>query len=127
MREEEALHNAVCEYLRMRYSGCIFTSESSGIRVSPGLAAKMKKQRSGSGLPDLIILEPNNKYHGLCIEIKANYEKLFKKNGEYRTSEHIDKQRKVLSDLELKGYCARFGCGFDHCKKIIDDYMDDKL
>ena len=127
MRREEEVHNAVCDYLRMRYPGVFFTSESSGLRVSIGLARKLKRQRSHNKLPDLIILEPNDKHHGLCIEIKATYEDLYKKNGEYKKSEHLDGQRDVLRKLELKGYCARFGCGFDHCRNIIDNYFDNKI
>lgn len=129
MKREEQVHNSVCDYLRLQYPGVFFTSESSGLRVGIGTAKKLKRQRSGNKLPDLIILEPSpdNKYNGLCIEIKKAYEEVFKKNGEYRENEHILAQREVLRLLTLKGYYAVFGCGFDHCQSIIDKYMEGKL
>ena len=76
-KAEENLSLAVCKYLKLAYPSVIFTAESSGIRVSIGIAVKMKNQRSCNGLPDLMILEPRGNYHGLMIELKKENSRLF--------------------------------------------------
>jgi hypothetical protein len=122
MKKEESLQIAVSNYLRLQYPGVIFTSESSGIRLTIGQAIKAKKQRSNCKLPDMIILEPKGDFKGLCLELKKEGEKVFQKNGE-PYSGHIKEQYETLKRLSDKGYFAGFVCGFDHAKKIIDTYM----
>lgn len=77
--------------------------------------------RSHGRLPDLFIAEPKGGYCGLFIEIKA--ESIFNKNGTRKTSTHLKEQSNMLDKLTNKGYCAVFGCGWDECKKIIDNYL----
>ena len=122
MNKEELVHKAVCRYIKVQYPGVIFTSDASGIRVSMGLAKKLKAMRSAHKIPDLIILEANSKYHGLIIEIKHD-RSIYKKDGTLKKNEHVEEQQKTLRHLEAKGYCARFGCGFDECIALIDWYM----
>lgn len=122
--QEESLQIAVSNYIKMQYPNVIFTSESSGIRVSMGTAVKMKKQRSNHKLPDMIILEPRGRFHGLCLELKKDRNEVFTKKGEYRENEHIQKQLETLTQLRELGYFSIFGCGFDETKEIIDFYMN---
>jgi len=122
-KAEERIQTAVCNYLKYQYPNVVFTSESSGIRVSMGVAIQMKKQRSLHKLPDLIILQPNKYHHGLVLELKKSKAELYKKNGEFKKSEHIEEQNKTLKLLANNGYKALFACGFDEAKDIIDDYM----
>jgi hypothetical protein len=122
-KEEENLSIQVCNYLKTDYPDVIFTAESSGIRVPIHVAAKMKKQRSDKGLPDLIILEPNQKYKGICLELKKEGVKIFKDDGSLYANEHHQEQHEILGRLRKKGYWAEFSCGFDATKKIIDWYM----
>ena len=122
-KTEEKLQTAVSNYIKLQYPNVIFTSESSGLRVPMHLAIQMKKQRSNHKLPDLIILEPRGGYTGLIIELKKDTKSLLKKNGDYKKSEHIEKQLKTLKLLSSKGYLATFSCGFDATKKLIDEYM----
>jgi len=56
MKSEENLQIAISSYLKYQYPDVIFTSESSGIRLTIGQATKAKKQRSKHKLPDMIIL-----------------------------------------------------------------------
>jgi len=120
---EERLQSAVARYIKVQYPNVVFTSESSGIRVSMGVAVQMKKQRSNHKLPDLIILQPNEKYHGLMLELKKSHSEIFKKDGALRANEHVQAQNDTLKHLSLKGYYAVFACGFDETKKIIDEYL----
>lgn len=121
MKKEESLQIAVSNYLRLQYPDVIFTSESSGLRLTMGQAVKAKKMRSSSGLPDLIILEPNKFYCGLCLELKN--ESPFTKHGVLKSSEHLKNQNELLTKLTNKSYEAKFAVGFDDAKSKIDYYM----
>jgi hypothetical protein len=122
-KSEESLQISISSYIKLQYPEVIFTSESSGLRLTKGQAVKAKKQRSERGLPDLMIFEPRSGYHGLLIELKREGQTPFKKNGELRAGEHLREQVEVLKRLSKKGYAACFCVGFDETKKMIDFYM----
>jgi hypothetical protein len=116
-------HKAVADYLKMQYPKVVFTSDSSGIRLSIGNAKKMLALKANYKIPDLLILNPNKDYHGLIIEIKRNSERIYLKNGNLSNDKHLQAQYKTLLMLEKVGYKAVFGVGFDQCKRIIDEYF----
>lgn len=122
-RLEENLQISVSTYIKLAYPTVIFTSESSGVRVSMGTAVKMTKQRSVGALPDMIILEPRSVYHGLCLELKKDRSEVYLKSGLISNNKHIQEQNDMLIRLGEKGYCARFACGFDEAKSILDNYL----
>lgn len=119
------MHSAVCKFLKLQYPDCMFTSESSGIRLTIGQAVKAKGLRSESKLPDLMILEPRGGYCGLFIELKK--ESVFLKNGRLSRDKHTQAQAAVLDRLKRKGYHAVFGCGLDKTINLIDTYMKSPL
>jgi len=126
--KEESLQVAVSTYLRLKYPGCIFTAESSGIRLTMGQAVKAKKQRSQRGLPDMMILEPRGAFFGLMIELKKEGGSPFRKDGKLmghgcKSGEHLKEQAEAIVALNEKGYQAMFATGFDEAKSIIDYYM----
>lgn len=125
MKKEESLQIAVSNYLRLQYPNVIFTSESSGLRLTIGQASKAKKMRSSSGLPDMIILSPQKNYHGLCLELKSKSP--FKKNGLLKKDSHLEEQNRILGELILLGYMAVFATGFDEAKNYIDLYFKNHL
>ena len=125
-KKEEKIQSALARYIRMQYPEVVFTSESSGIRVSIGVAVQMKAQRSKHELPDMIILKSNSKYNGLVIELKKDRKEIYKKDGTFKKSEHIDGQRETLRLLKAQGYMAVFACGFEEAKNIVDYYMNEK-
>jgi hypothetical protein len=125
-KQEERLQSQLSRYIRLQYPNVVFTSESSGLRVAIGVAVKMKNQRSDHKLPDMIILESNEKYNGLIIELKKNRAEIYKKDGTLKKSEHVEKQRKTLLLLKLQGYMAVFCCGFEDAKNVVDYYMSVK-
>ena len=122
MTKEETIHQQLCAYIRAQYPTVIFTSEPSGLRLPIGQATKLKKLRSGSKLPDLWILERRANYGGLFIELKTNYDSLYKKNGEYKTP-HVKEQAEVIERLKEKGYAATFAVGFDEARMEVDMYL----
>lgn len=126
-KQEENIHNALCDYLRLQYPHVVFTSDASGVFVGMNRAKIMSRQRSADKIPDLLIFEPRGKWRGLFIEIKVDRSKVFKKNGEFKKDEHVMGQYQTLCKLDAKGYFATFGFGVDHCISIIDDYMNLKL
>jgi hypothetical protein len=122
-KQEENIHKAICDYLKLQYPNVYFTSESSGVRVPIGLAVKMKAQRSKHKQLDLIILEPKKGYCGLIIELKKDESEVYTIKGEIRNNAHVIEQQISINHLNNKGYLAKFGLGFKHTKAIIDNYL----
>ena len=124
---EKQIHSQVCKYLDLQYPKVIYTSDSSGVRVSIGMAKALKAIRcKGYKIPDLIIMHPNKSYHGLIIEIKKDLSQILTKSGTFKKDQHVQEQLKSLEELKRLGYAAIFGCGFDHCKSVIDEYINPK-
>lgn len=122
MRPEETLHFQICDYLRIAYPKVMFISESSGVRVSAGMAKKLKRTRSNHTHADLYLLEPRGKYHGLILELKAKT--IYKKDGTLLKNDHVRDQQHTIDELNKKGFKACFAIGFNETKKIIDDYLN---
>jgi hypothetical protein len=122
MKNEESLQIAVSSYLKLQYPDVIFTSESSGIRLTMGQAVKAKKMRSNCKLPDMIVLEPRGIFKGMCLELKKEGTVVFKKDGTPRAGD-ITEQYDTLVRLSQRGYYAKFAIGFDDAKAHIDNYF----
>lgn len=121
--KEESIQIALSKYIKLKYPKVYFTSESSGLRVPIGTAKKMKSQRSRHKQLDMIILEPRKNYHALIIELKKDAKEVYKNNGDYRKSQHIQEQLESINFLKDKGYFATFGCGYKNCIDLINWYM----
>jgi len=124
---EETIQKQICQYVKMQYPDILFNTDLSGIKLPMGLAVKVSKLRSSRAFPDLVFYEPrtiNGKmYYGLFIELKKDGVKIFKRNGEVVSNDHIKEQVKMLNKLSEKGYFACFAIGFDEAKEIIDNYF----
>tara|TARA_Y100001937_G_C7109226_1_gene326695 strand:- start:913 stop:1290 length:378 start_codon:yes stop_codon:yes gene_type:complete len=123
MATEEKTHIAICQYIKLQYPNVLFSSESSGLRVTISQAKRLKAMRSCSGLPDIMIFEPRKSYYGLFLEVKKEGTKVFKKNGEIRSDKHLKEQEEIIFQLQQKGYFAQFVIGFDEAKAMIDYYL----
>jgi len=114
----------ICEYISTNYPSIVFTSDFSGIRLSIGLAKKVKNLKSGRGIPDLIILKPfeleGKLYYGLLIELKKSGTEIYKKDGSLRKSEHLEEQNLMLEILRKEGYYATFSIGYNDTIDLID-------
>lgn len=124
-RPEEKLHFQIADYLKLAYPKIFFISESSGLRVSQGLAAKLKRSRSNHVHLDIYILEPRKGYHALILELKAK--DIYRKARplELLKNDHVEQQADTIKKLNAKGYKAAFAVQFDQAKKLIDDYLND--
>lgn len=129
IKKEETLHLKVCDYLRKNYPDVLFRTDfSSGMKMTPGQAAKHKKFQKGRAWPDLFIACSDRdgweiKECGLFLELKAEGTKLYKKNGEMVANKHYQEQAEMLEKLRLNGYIAEFAVGYDQAIKIITDYL----
>lgn len=124
-QREDLVHEQVCNYIKMQYPDVIFMSEPSGMFTKSWKQRKsLATLRSGKGLPDLWVMEPNQHHHGLILELKAENASPYKKNGELRSNEHLEEQVLMLARLRAKGYWAAFAAGFDQARCQIDHYMN---
>jgi hypothetical protein len=123
MSSEQEIHIAICKYIKLQYPKVLFTSESSGLRVTMNQARKLKSMRSCAGLPDIMIFEPRKNYYGLFLEVKRDGTKVYKKDGDIRQDKHLQEQEEILHQLKQRGYFAEFVVGFDEAKSIIDFYF----
>ena len=123
-KTEENLHLKICDYLRKNYPDVLFRTDfSSGMKMSPGQAAKHKKFQKSRAWPDLFIAESNILASGLFLEIKAEDVIVFKKNGKIRKNKHLIEQDKMLKELRKKGYRARFAIGYKQAIFEIQQYL----
>lgn len=135
-KTEENLHLKICDYLRKNYPDVLFRTDfSSGMKMSPGQAAKHKKFQKSRAWPDLFIaksgvvefkedgLIAHLRKNGMFLELKADGTKLYKKNGEMVANKHYREQAEMLDKLNESGYYARFAVGYDQAIRIITDYL----
>lgn len=131
-KKEEILHLKICDWLRKNYPEALFRTDfSSGMKMTPGQAAKHKKFQKSRAWPDLFIAEPRYSFEspkfehfgGLFLEIKAENVVLLKKDGTLRKNKHIEEQQQMLNWLVDRGYHATFAVGFEDAKKKIIDYL----
>lgn len=136
IKKEELLHLKVCDYLRKNYPDVLFRTDfSSGMKMSPGQAAKHKKFQKSRAWPDLFIAESgvvefkedgliaHLRKNGMFLELKADGVKLYKKNGEMVANKHYREQAEMLKKLRSNRYAAYFAVGYDQAIQIITDYL----
>lgn len=129
IKKEETLHLKVCDYLRKNYPDVLFRTDfSSGMKMTPGQAAKHKKFQKSRAWPDLFIACSDRdgweiKQCGLFLELKAEGTKLYKKNGEMVANKHYQEQAEMLEKLRLNGYIAEFAIGYKDAIEQIREYL----
>lgn len=120
---EEEIYFKIADYLDEHYPGVLYHFDfGSGTYLSKSQRIRQVRMNRRRGFPDLFIYEPKGKYKGLAIEIKRENTNLYNKKGILAT-EHIQEQMICLDVLNMKGYYAVFGIGFEDCKLIIDEYL----
>lgn len=123
--KEANVHQQLVNYLKHQYPGIIFRTDfSSGIRMTIGQAVKHKALQQSRAFPDLTIFYPTVAGHALFLEIKRSKDEVFKKDGSLKKDEHIEEQAAILGKLNFLGYCAKFACGFDEGKAMIDSWLN---
>lgn len=124
---EFELQKAVCRYLDMQYPNVLYISDTiANLKLTGPQQVRNKLiQKQGFKCPDLLILEPNKSHNGLFIELKTKSP--YKKNGEIFKNDHLLGQQHSIDQLNQKGYLCCFAWGFEDIKKLIDDYIENKL
>lgn len=122
-QKEYTLCKAIATYLRLQYPKVIFHYDLAGLNLSRAQAGMTKMIQGGKGWPDLFIAFSNRNYLGLFIELKAEGTELYKKDGSFKTP-HIAEQFEMLRNLKDSGYMAKFACGFDEARTMIDWYLN---
>ena len=112
---EDHLQRAVLNYLTMQYPNSLVAHPANEGKRSPFERFKLKYLGVSSGIPDILIFTPSNKYSGLAIELKAGYNKPTKNQTEW------------LENLKLCNWYAVWPNDFDNCKIIIDQYFKNGL
>jgi len=126
---EQKLQEAICKYLDLQYPNVIYTSDLSGIKLTIGSAVKAKKTRCKNfKIPDLLILEPNDFYKGLFVEIKNKVSDVYNKNGTFKKSNdnHVEKQYNTIVQLRKLGYDAKFVFGLENAISTIKSHMNNE-
>lgn len=123
-KREESLQIKVVEYLKLIHPEIIFRSDfAAGIKMTMGQAVKHRRMQQSRAYPDLFIAHVNTRYAGLYIELKKDIGEVYRKDGKMREDSHIIEQNNMLLELEKRGYCAKFGFGFDFTIKLIENYL----
>lgn len=130
IQREHQLYEKIARYLQENYPDVIYRFDiAADLKLTKGQAAKHKRLHPKRGYPDLFIanhyydLENCVDYHGLYLELKADGNSPFKKDGTLKKDEHLEEQEEMLEALRSRGYMAHFTTGFDEAKKLIDDYL----
>lgn len=79
---------------------------------TPRMGAELKRMGMKRGFPDISLLVPNKKYHGLFIELKAD-----------KTKRLTKEQKEWLDKLNKYGYKAIRCNGSEEAIQVIKDYI----
>lgn len=124
---ESEISQMVSSYLQIQYPTVIFRFDlGADLKLTIGQAVRNKKINNRRGYPDLFIAEPKGGYAGMYLELKKDYQTVFKQDGTLRKDEHLKEQKDMLEQLENKGYYANWGLGFESARKQIKEYLDGK-
>ena len=118
---ERKIHKRLASYLKNAYPNVRFVSTLDGERFSMPQAEAVRALMWGRGVPDMLIFRHNGPYVGLAIEIKLN--SVYKQDGRLRKGQHLSEQADWLDYLEKEGWRAVFGCGYEQCVDIVDEYL----
>lgn len=91
----------------------LYHPPNEGVRT-PAFAMRLKKVGWRKGMPDLQLLVPSSRYHGLYIEMKSMKGRKEKEQEEY------------IANLRAQGYAACFCYGDKAAIQCITDYFDGK-
>jgi hypothetical protein len=124
---EYYLQKCVCEFLRLQYPKVLYLSDTiASIKLTKPQQGRNKAiQKAGFSCPDLLILQPNNTYKGLFIELKVLTP--FKKDGNLKASDHLINQWNTIQDLNKLGYFACFSWGLEMTINIINLYIKNEI
>jgi len=127
MKKEQMVALKLSNWLKTEQPEILYRFDlAADLKLTIGQAKRNKQLNRISKYPDLFIAEGTPKYGGLYIELKANREDLYKKDGELKNNRHILLQNAMLHLLRNRGFKAEFACGLEEVKTIILNYIKEK-
>jgi hypothetical protein len=112
---EAGVQFAIVQYIKVMYPNALYCASAGGMFTSMKQAIKMKMTGYVKGFPDLQICEPNEKYHGLFIEVKTDKGVVSKEQKEW------------IKQLNKRGYYATYVKGSEDAIKLIDAYFKNAI
>jgi hypothetical protein len=119
---EELEHYKVIQFIKRNWPHVVVRTDMAGVRLSPGLRAKMAALQSHRGYPDIFIASAHHGYFGAYLEMKTEPSKYLNKNGSYKASVHH--QADCMEILNSAGYFATFAAPGDVGIEIAEWYLD---
>jgi len=125
-KDEDDIQKQFIIWLRKEYPGIKFRTDWFAGHYCPSYVKEQYiNAQSGRSFPDVFILKPTKHYSGLLIETKKDASEVFLADlTTLRSIAHIHDQYKEIIDLRALGYCAGFGLGLDHMKRLTKRYME---
>lgn len=121
---EHRLYVDIAQYLQDYYPDIIYRFDlAADMKLTPGQAAKHRRLHPERGYPDLFIAAAKQGKNGLYLELKAEGNSPYRKDGTLKKDEHLEEQQKMLNRLKRAGYRAEFATGFVEARKKIEDYL----
>lgn len=149
---EHQLYEEIARYMQREHPKVVYRFDiAADLKLTKGQAVKFKRLHPNRGYPDLFIAYPvfkvptkkeNQKaydeygydvgmaqiivehlYAGLYLELKAEGNSPFKKDGSLKKDKHLEEQQAMLEWLRKCRYKAEFATGFEEAKRIIEDYL----
>ncbi len=115
MKPEERVVLRICNYLRKQYPEVPFrVDQIDQVGRVHGKKNSQLHGRWAKGYPDIFIMMPKRKKHGLFLEVKA---------GKVPVNDHTRRQAAYHQVLKGLGYQAKFGEGYEDSIAIIERYM----
>jgi len=109
---EASVQQAIVMYLQAQYPFALYCATAGGVKTSYLQAVRLKATGYVKGVPDLLIFEPCNGFHGLMIEVKRD-------SKSYATKE----QKEWIEKLNERNYKAHVCKSFEDAKSAIDQYF----
>ena len=104
------------QWLGFQHPHLLACSQIAGVNLNKAQAGKAKAGGYKKGFPDIAIMEPNQKYHGLFIEMKR-----------IKKSTTSAEQKVWIQDLLEKGYYAVVCKGYEEARNVITRYLRNEI
>ncbi len=113
---ESKIQQAIVEYFEANVNRhvafSLLHSIPNGVRVSIGLAMKLKREGLKRGVPDLFLAYPRGRYHGMYLELKKD-----------SSSKASKSQKMWIEKLREQGYYVIVAHGYIEAVKYFEDYI----
>ena len=100
----------------------LFCTPNAGRRTA-WEAKQLKEEGMVAGVSDLVLLVPNSRYHGLCIECKTETECWTKGTRTVTRTYQRPEQKEWQAAVEAQGYRYVVVRSVDEFIEIIEDYL----